>query len=42
MNESPFPGMDPFLEDSAEWQSVHTRLITAVGDQLAGATITPC
>ena len=33
--ESPFPGMDPFLEDPTEWQSVHTRLITAVGDQLA-------
>lgn len=35
MDKSPFPGMDPYLEDSAEWASVHTRLITAVGDQLA-------
>jgi hypothetical protein len=35
MDKSPFPGMDPYLEDSAEWGSVHTRLITAIGDQLA-------
>lgn len=32
---SPFPGMDPFLEDSAEWGTFHTRLITIIGDQLA-------
>ena len=35
MNKSPFPGMDPFLEDSAEWGGVHTWLITAIGEQLA-------
>jgi len=40
MMKSPFPGMDPFLEDAAEWQSVHTRLIAAIGDQLA-AQVTP-
>jgi hypothetical protein len=28
--------MDPFLEDSSEWSNVHTRLITAISDQLAG------
>jgi hypothetical protein len=33
---SPFPGMDPFLEDPAEWPSVHTRLISAISDELAG------
>lgn len=32
---SPFPGMDPFLEQSARWSSVHTRLINAFSDQLA-------
>jgi hypothetical protein len=35
MNESPFPGMDPFLEDSAEWESVHSWLIAVVAEQLA-------
>ena len=32
---SPFPGMDPFLEDQAEWSSMHTRLITSISDHLA-------
>ncbi|MEZ4866345.1 MAG: DUF4058 family protein [Caldilineaceae bacterium] len=32
---SPFPGMDPYLEASAKWSSVHTRLITAISDQLS-------
>lgn len=31
---SPFPGMDPFLEDPRLWPGVHTRLITAACDQL--------
>lgn len=35
MNKSPFPGMDPFLEESAEWGGVHTRLINSISDQLA-------
>jgi hypothetical protein len=33
--KSPFPGMDPFLEEPARWSSVHTRLINALSDQLA-------
>jgi len=32
MTDSPFPGMDPYLED--HWRSVHHRLITYMGDQL--------
>lgn len=30
--ESPFPGMDPYLEQ--HWRSVHHRLVTYAGDQL--------
>src|SRR4051794_34632144 len=30
--ESPFPGMDPWLEES--WSGVHTRLVTYACDQL--------
>src|SRR5438105_14296582 len=29
-----FPGMDPYLEHPVLWESVHVRLITAIGDQL--------
>ena len=32
---SPFPGMDPFLEHAAEWRGVHTRLIVAISDLIA-------
>ncbi|MEO1391849.1 MAG: DUF4058 family protein [Cyanobacteria bacterium J06634_5] len=32
---SPFPGMDPYLEQSAFWSSFHTRLIVAIADTLA-------
>ena len=32
---SPFPGMDPFLEDPTEWGGVHLRLINSISDQLA-------
>src|SRR5919202_778764 len=32
---SPFPGMDPYLEDPAIWPGVHTRLIVWLNDQLA-------
>lgn len=35
LQQSPFPGMDPFLEEPARWSSVHTRLINAMSDQLA-------
>ena len=27
---SPFPGMDPFLEDPAVWKSFHQQLVTAL------------
>jgi len=32
---SPFPGMDPFLEEAAVWSSVHVRLINAISDYLS-------
>lgn len=31
---SPFPGMDPYLENPTSWGGVHTRLIVAIADQL--------
>ena len=31
---SPFPGMDPYLEDRRLWPSVHHRLISAISDML--------
>ena len=38
----PFPGMDPYLEHPVLWESVHTRLIVAIANQLqprAGSAI---
>jgi hypothetical protein len=32
---SPFPGMDPYLEDPIEWPGVHTNLIVAIQELLA-------
>ena len=32
---SPFPGMDPFLEDGELWSEVHSRLIVAIADAIA-------
>ncbi|MGB7087543.1 MAG: DUF4058 family protein [Phormidesmis sp.] len=32
---SPFPGMDPYLEQPAFWSSFHTRLMVAIADALA-------
>lgn len=32
---SPFPGMDPYLEDPALWRGVHHRLITYIADTLS-------
>jgi hypothetical protein len=32
----PFPGMNPWLEDSRIWRDVHNRLMNAIGDELAG------
>ena len=34
---SPFPGMDPYLEEPAEWQSVHFQLIARISDLLSEA-----
>jgi Protein of unknown function (DUF4058) len=31
---SPFPGMDPYLEEPSGWPSVHHRLISTIGDTL--------
>jgi Protein of unknown function (DUF4058) len=38
--ETPFPGMDPYLEHPALWPSFHARLIVALADQL-GPRIRP-
>jgi virulence-associated protein VagC len=32
---SPFPGMDPYLEQPAFWSSFHSRLIVAIADYIA-------
>jgi hypothetical protein len=32
---SPFPGMDPYLEQPAFWSSFHSRLIVAIADALS-------
>jgi hypothetical protein len=32
---SPFPGMNPYLENSELWSAVHSRLIVAIADALA-------
>ena len=37
---SPFPGMDPFLEDPFFWHQVHSRLIVALSNEL-GAKLRP-
>ena len=37
---SPFPGMDPFLEDPLFWPQVHSRLIVALSNEL-GAKLRP-
>jgi hypothetical protein len=34
---SPFPGMNPYLEQPAFWSSFHSRLIVAIADTLAPA-----
>jgi hypothetical protein len=31
---SPFPGMDPYLEDPVRWPDVHQRLITYIADAI--------
>ena len=32
---SPFPGMDPYLEDPAIWPGVHAAMLAAVFERLA-------
>lgn len=32
---TPFPGMDPYLEQRELWPAVHNRLIVALADYLA-------
>ena len=32
---TPFPGMNPILEHPDLWPNVHSRLIVALGDELA-------
>ena len=34
MMESPFPGMNPYLESPTLWPEVHSRLIVAIADSL--------
>ena len=31
---SPFPGMDPYLEDPVQWGGVHLRLIVCISTEL--------
>jgi hypothetical protein len=31
---SPFPGMDPYLENPQLWLEVHSRLIVEIADDL--------
>ena len=35
--DSPFAGMNPYLEEPSMWPDVHHRLITAIGDQIQAA-----
>ena len=35
MRQSPFPGMDPYLEMPELWRAVHSRLIVALADNLS-------
>ncbi|MGK7922098.1 MAG: DUF4058 family protein [Trichodesmium sp.] len=37
---SPFPGMNPYLEDSAYWSSIHHWLITEI-DRLLNQKLAP-
>ena len=34
MSQSPFPGMDPYLESPDLWPDVHNRLMNLFADQL--------
>lgn len=37
---SPFPGMNPYLEDGSLWRDVHNRLIVSIANDL-GAKLRP-
>jgi len=37
MLSSPFPGMDPYIENPAGWPDVHHRLLTTISEHLAVA-----
>lgn len=37
--DSPFPGMDPYLEEPSMWPDVHHRLITTICDQIQAKLI---
>lgn len=34
---SPFPGMEPYLENPELWSEVHSRLIVAIADAISPA-----
>ncbi|MEQ9667498.1 DUF4058 family protein [Coleofasciculus sp. G2-EDA-02] len=36
---SPFPGMNPYLENPELWSEVHSRLIVAIADEIAPALL---
>jgi PIN domain nuclease of toxin-antitoxin system len=37
--DTPFPGMDPYLEGPSMWPDVHNRMIVAICDQLQAAIV---
>jgi hypothetical protein len=39
MTQSPFPGMDPYLESPRLWADVHHRLISVFAEQLSNLLI---
>jgi hypothetical protein len=39
MAQSPFPGMDPYLESPRLWPDVHHRLITVFAEQLSALLV---
>ncbi len=36
--KSPFPGMDPYLEDQGRWPDFHASMITYCRDAISRAT----
>jgi Protein of unknown function (DUF4058) len=35
MMASPFPGMDPYLEDQGYWKELHLKFVNGIQDALA-------